>query len=153
MLWLYFGAGFFFKYQPQRGRHDQIEFSTSSLAFNGRSNNYKLWFCRKSHSASSNEGLCKQSTWILDYTHSIADFPKKGIQFKWYGQLLRDPEAFKKVIHEFAERYRDSDVEVIAGLDSRGFIFGAALAYELKLPFILILRGAFNSSGFSSYIS
>lgn len=82
----------------------------------------------------------RNSTWILNYIHPIADFPKVGIQFQWYAHLLREPEAFSRVIAEFAERYRNSNVEVIAGLDSRGFIFGATLAYELKLPFILIRK-------------
>lgn len=80
------------------------------------------------------------ATWILDYVHPVADFPKAGIQFQWYAHLLREPKAFSKAINEFAKRYRDSKIEVIAGLDSRGFIFGAALAYELKLPFILIRK-------------
>jgi adenine phosphoribosyltransferase len=82
----------------------------------------------------------QNSTWILDYTRTIADFPKAGIQFKWFAPLLRDPQAFSRAINEFADRYRNSTIEVIAGLDSRGFIFGAALAYELKLPFILIRK-------------
>lgn len=80
------------------------------------------------------------STWILDYIHPVPDFPKPGVQFQWYVHILRDPEAFSKAIGEFAKHYRGSEVEVIAGLDSRGFIFGAALAYELKLPFILIRK-------------
>jgi adenine phosphoribosyltransferase len=70
-----------------------------------------------------NEEQTKNSTWILDYIHPVADFPKPGIQFQWYAHLLRDPVAFSRAIREFAERYRDSKIEVIAGLDSRGFIF------------------------------
>lgn len=84
--------------------------------------------------------LTNHSTWIMNYIHPIADFPKPGIQFQWYAHLLRDPKAFSRAINEFADRYRNSGIEVIAGLDSRGFIFGAALAYELKLPFILIRK-------------
>lgn len=80
------------------------------------------------------------STWILDYVHPVPDFPKPGIQFQWYAHMLRDPEAFSRAIGEFADRYRGSEVDVISGLDSRGFIFGAALAYELKLPFVLIRK-------------
>jgi adenine phosphoribosyltransferase len=86
------------------------------------------------------ESSTRHSTWILDYVHPVADFPKAGIQFQWYAHLLREPEAFARAINEFAERYRHAGVEAIAGLDSRGFIFGATLAYELKVPFVLIRK-------------
>ena len=77
---------------------------------------------------------------ITPYLEQIPDFPQKGIQFQWYAQLLREPKAFTKVVLAFAEQYRQSDVEVIAALDSRGFIFGSALAYELQLPLVLIRK-------------
>ncbi|MBS0626094.1 MAG: adenine phosphoribosyltransferase [Verrucomicrobia bacterium] len=78
--------------------------------------------------------------WIEDYVNTIPDFPIPGIQFKWYSPLLNDPAAFKKAIHTFAERYRDSEIDAIVGLDSRGFIFGTALAYELDLPLVLVRK-------------
>ena len=78
--------------------------------------------------------------WILDYVQPIPDFPKKGIVFQWYAQLLRDPIAFHKAIDAFAKRYQEMDIDAIAGLDSRGFIFGAALAYKLQVPFILVRK-------------
>lgn len=81
-----------------------------------------------------------ESAWIEDYVTTIPNFPKPGIQFKWYAKLLKEPEAFRKAIGEFADHYRDAGIDVIAGLDSRGFIFASALAYELKLPFILIRK-------------
>jgi adenine phosphoribosyltransferase len=78
--------------------------------------------------------------WVEEYIQTIPDFPKAGIQFKWYANLLKDPEAFHRVIQTFADRYREMDLQAIAGLDSRGFIFGTALAYELKIPFIMIRK-------------
>ena len=84
--------------------------------------------------------LTNHSTWLLDYIHPIADFPQPGVKFQWYAHLLCEPAAFSKAIHEFAARYRHFEIEAIVGLDSRGFIFGAALAYELQLPFILIRK-------------
>jgi adenine phosphoribosyltransferase len=92
------------------------------------------------HSVAYADTVTNHSTWILDYIHPVADFPKKGVQFQWYAHLLREPAAFKRVIEEFAKRYRDSAIDLIAGLDSRGFIFGAALAYEIDRPFILIRK-------------
>ncbi|MCI5052788.1 MAG: adenine phosphoribosyltransferase [Simkaniaceae bacterium] len=80
------------------------------------------------------------SHWLDDYIASIPDFPKPGIQFKCYPDLLKNPPAFKRLIREFADRYRDSDLDCIVGLDSRGFIFGAALAYEMELPFVMIRK-------------
>ncbi len=78
--------------------------------------------------------------WVETHITSIPDFPKPGIVFRWYSKLLRDPEAFHQVIHAFADRYRDQNIQVIAGLDSRGFVFGSALAYELNLPFVMIRK-------------
>lgn len=90
--------------------------------------------------ATEKNNLTNHSTWILDYIHPVADFPAKGVQFQWYAHLLREPKAFRKAIKEFAKRYKNSSIDAIAGLDARGFIFGSALAYELKLPFIFIRK-------------
>lgn len=78
--------------------------------------------------------------WIFDYVKTTPNFPIPGVQFKSYGPLMNNPEAFKRMIKIFADRYRDSGVEVIAGLDARGFIFGTALAYELNLPFVMVRK-------------
>ena len=80
------------------------------------------------------------ATWILDHTETFADFPQPGILFRSITPLLKNPEAFKKATAEFANRYRSMNIDAIAGLDSRGFIFGAALAYEMNLPFVLIRK-------------
>jgi adenine phosphoribosyltransferase len=100
-----------------------------------------IFFCFVAfQSTAYSDAGTNHSTWILDYIHPIADFPQKGVQFQWYAHLLREPAAFKRTIDEFAKRYRDSDIDVIAGLDSRGFIFGAALAYEINRSFIMIRK-------------
>jgi adenine phosphoribosyltransferase len=78
--------------------------------------------------------------WIENYITNVPDFPKPGIQFKCYPDLLKNPEAFHKVIETFANRYKDMDIDVIVGLDSRGFIFGTALAYEMNLPFVMVRK-------------
>lgn len=65
------------------------------------------------------------------------DFPKAGIQFADISPVLANPEVFHAVIDAFAEKYADQKIDVIMGLDSRGFIFGAALAYKLKKPFVM----------------
>lgn len=78
--------------------------------------------------------------WIRDYLTPVQDFPQPGITFQWYANLLKDPEAFHQTIQAFATRYRDSNLDAIVGLDSRGFVFGSALAYELKIPFVMVRK-------------
>ena len=80
------------------------------------------------------------SVWIRDYLTQTPDFPKKGINFLSYERLLADSEAFHKMILTFANRYQESNLDAVIGLDSRGFIFGAALAYELRVPFVMIRK-------------
>jgi adenine phosphoribosyltransferase len=89
-----------------------------------------------SESATKEQKLLKLKGAIRE----IADFPKPGINFQDITTLLQDPEAFSLAIDLFADHYREKQVEGILGLESRGFIFGAALAYELKVPFITIRK-------------
>ncbi len=61
----------------------------------------------------------------------VPDFPEKGIIFKDITPVLNDPELFRTVVKEFAARYKDRGIDKIAAVESRGFIFGSALACEL----------------------
>lgn len=78
--------------------------------------------------------------WLEQYISTVPDFPKPGIQFKCYPELLKNPEAFHRAIKTFADRYKDYDLDAIVGLDSRGFVFGTALAYEMNLPFVMVRK-------------
>lgn len=73
---------------------------------------------------------------IASFIRNIPDFPKPGIQFKDITTLLQNGPAFRYVIDSWKERYANESVDAIVGVDARGFIFGAALAYALSLPFI-----------------
>ncbi len=84
--------------------------------------------------------LLENREWLKKHLVSVQDFPQPGFKFITHANLLKDPEAFHRAIKEFADRYRDKKLNAIAGLDARGFIFGAALAYELKLPFIMVRK-------------
>ena len=77
---------------------------------------------------------------ILDSIRDIPDFPKPGINFKDITTLLNNPEAYQVLMNHLEERYKDFDLEYIAGLDARGFIFGAALADRLKIAFVPIRK-------------
>ncbi len=70
----------------------------------------------------------------------VPDFPKKGILFYDITTLLKDAPSFKKVIDIFKERYENKGIDKIAAIESRGFIFGAALSYVLKKPFIPVRK-------------
>lgn len=71
---------------------------------------------------------------------TIADWPEPGVQFRDITPLLRDGEAFRALIDAFAERYKDAQIDAIAGIDARGFIIGAALAYRLGCGFIPVRK-------------
>jgi len=68
-------------------------------------------------------------------------FPFKGIpRFYDIGGFLYEPAVFQKIVDIFAERYKALDVDVIAGLDARGFILGPPIALALKKPFIMMRK-------------
>ncbi|MFA6239916.1 MAG: adenine phosphoribosyltransferase [Candidatus Hydrogenedentales bacterium] len=67
---------------------------------------------------------------------NVPDFPKPGIQFKDITTLLKYPEAFNYVIEEWKQRYSGRGITAIVGAEARGFIFGAALAYAMGIPFV-----------------
>jgi len=68
----------------------------------------------------------------------IPDFPKKGIVFKDITTLLNDGELFSEVIDYFSEKYKH--VDFVCGIESRGFIFGAAIAAKIKKGFVPIRK-------------
>ncbi|MGH7324170.1 MAG: adenine phosphoribosyltransferase [Candidatus Rokuibacteriota bacterium] len=70
----------------------------------------------------------------------IKDFPTEGILFKDITTLLKDGPAFRCVVDHLAERYRTEGVEVVVGVESRGFIFGGALAYQLGAGFVPVRK-------------
>ena len=66
----------------------------------------------------------------------VPDFPKAGIVFKDITPMLADPAAMKDVVAQLAAPYRDAGVDVVVGMESRGFIFGPAVACELGAGFV-----------------
>ena len=71
---------------------------------------------------------------------TIPDFPKKGIMFKDITTLLNNSEAFRELIDFLKDRYKDKNIDFVAGIESRGFIFGSALAYALGIGFVPIRK-------------
>ena len=70
----------------------------------------------------------------------IKDFPTEGILFKDITTLLRDGPAWAAVIDHLAARYHTSRVDLVVGVESRGFIFGGALAHQLKAGFVPVRK-------------
>jgi adenine phosphoribosyltransferase len=70
----------------------------------------------------------------------IPDFPQQGIMFKDITPLLSDAQAFNMVINLFADRYMNHHVDHVVGVEARGFILGAALAYKLNTGLILVRK-------------
>ena len=70
----------------------------------------------------------------------VPDFPKEGILFYDITTLLKDPRAFSKVIDSLCERYIGADIDAVLGIEARGYIFGATMAYRMGKGFIPVRK-------------
>src|SRR3989338_5475317 len=71
---------------------------------------------------------------------TVPHWPIKGVMFRDITTLLQDPEAFKHACDELYNRYKDEKIDVVVGIESRGFIFGAVLAYKLGVSFVPVRK-------------
>jgi adenine phosphoribosyltransferase len=87
-----------------------------------------------------------QNTSVTDYLRAhirtVPDWPTPGVQFRDITPLLQDAKVFRVLIDAFVHRYMDAArrPDVVAGLDARGFILGAVVAYELNIGFVPIRK-------------
>lgn len=70
----------------------------------------------------------------------IPDFPQPGIVFKDITPILKDPQLCSEVVDEFVSRLKGVEIDVVAGIESRGFLFGLMLANRLQVPFVPIRK-------------
>ena len=77
---------------------------------------------------------------VEDYIRSLPDFPEKGIIFRDVTSVLQDADGLKLAIDEMVKLLDGVDCDVIAGTESRGFIFGMPIAYLLNKPFVLVRK-------------
>jgi adenine phosphoribosyltransferase len=77
---------------------------------------------------------------IKSRIRTVPHYPKQGIQFRDITTLLKDPVGLRATVDELARRYRDVKIDKVAGIESRGFIVGAPLAYVLGKGFIPIRK-------------
>lgn len=70
----------------------------------------------------------------------IPDFPKPGIIFKDITTAIKDPAAFKRIVDFITDEFKDAGVDYVAGIESRGFIFGAPVAYNLGAGLVIVRK-------------
>ena len=77
---------------------------------------------------------------LEDYVLTIPDFPEKGIMFRDVTSVLQDADGLHLAIDTMQDLVKDLDFDVVAGAESRGFIFGTPIAYNMHKPFVLIRK-------------
>jgi len=77
---------------------------------------------------------------VEDFVRTIPDFPEPGIMFRDITTVMQSPEGFKLAIDELQNLVKDLDFDVVVGAESRGFLFGAPLAYNLGKGFVPVRK-------------
>ena len=77
---------------------------------------------------------------LLQYIRDIPDFPQPGVLFRDITPLLRDPAALKQAVEQMAEPWRAARVDLVAAMEARGFMFGAAMATLLGAGFVPVRK-------------
>lgn len=80
------------------------------------------------------------SEYIKSHIRTVPNWPMDGIMFRDITPLLQNPKTFRVLIDLFVHRYMDANLDLIAGMDARGFIIGSVVAYELNLGFVPIRK-------------
>lgn len=78
--------------------------------------------------------------YIRRHIRTVSDWPEPGVQFRDITPLLQNPKTMRVLIDILVHRYIDAKLDLVAGIDARGFIIGAVVAYELNLGFIPIRK-------------
>ena len=77
---------------------------------------------------------------LKSYIRDIPDFPEPGILFRDLTPLLQDADAFRYTIDRLADRFKGGHLDVVVAIESRGFLFGAPLAYQLGKPLVPVRK-------------
>ena len=78
--------------------------------------------------------------YVREHVREVRDFPKKGILFLDVTTIVKDAKAFNMCIDFLYEKFKDENIDYVAGIESRGFIFGAPLACKLKAGFVTVRK-------------
>lgn len=71
---------------------------------------------------------------------NIPDFPQQGVMFKDITPILQDPQGLRDAVDAMMDPFRDKRIDIIVGLESRGFLFGAPMAYVMGLGFVMVRK-------------
>lgn len=77
---------------------------------------------------------------IKDMIRTVPHWPLEGVMFRDITTLMQDAAAFRATCDQFYERYKDMKIDKVVGIDARGFIFGAVLAYRLNVGFVPVRK-------------
>ena len=77
---------------------------------------------------------------LRETIRSIPDWPIQGVIFRDLTTLMQDPQAYRRTCDLFYDRYKDWNIDKIVGIDARGFVFGAVLAYQLNVGFVPVRK-------------
>jgi adenine phosphoribosyltransferase len=77
---------------------------------------------------------------LRDKIRTVPHWPIEGVMFRDITTLMQDPAAFRETCDRFYDRYRDLSIDKVVGIDARGFIFGAVVAYRLNVGFVPVRK-------------
>lgn len=80
------------------------------------------------------------ASYLKGWIRTVPHWPHEGVMFRDITPLLQNPKSFRMLIDIFVHRYMGEQIDVVAGLDARGFIIGSVLAYELNVGFVPIRK-------------
>ena len=80
------------------------------------------------------------TTFLKNAIRTVPDWPQPGIMFRDITPLLQDPKAFRLLVDVFVLRYMDRQIDLVAGIDARGFILGSVVAHQLGVGFVPVRK-------------
>jgi adenine phosphoribosyltransferase len=84
--------------------------------------------------------MTADATWVRDHIRAIADYPEPGVTFRDITPLLGDAAAFGRAVDDLVTRFHDVEVDRVVGVESRGFILAAPVAYRLRAGFVPVRK-------------
>ena len=84
--------------------------------------------------------MAGDGSWVRDHIRAIADYPQPGVTFRDITPLLGDAAAFGRAVDDLVARVNDVEVSRVVGIESRGFILGAAVAYRMRAGFVPVRK-------------
>src|SRR6476659_1396675 len=91
-------------------------------------------------SEQSDVGVMTEPTWLRALVRAIPDYPQRGVTFRDITPLLGDADAFRRAIDELAGRFADDGVDRVVGVEARGFILAAPVAYRIGAAFVPVRK-------------